>query len=176
MTEMWKQVSGFETLYAVSDQGRVMSLRRGRVLAPVKVSDDYLAVKLCKAGKATWRRIHRLVCAAFHGEPSKPGIAIQAAHLDGDKHNNRAANLAWKTPKENTAQKREHGTHQAGETHPRVKLTAEQVAEIRTSGLSSPTLAPLYGVHQSTIRNIRQGVRWREASQSVIAQTKGEHN
>ena len=36
---------------------------------------------------------HRLICAAFHGEP--PSISSQARHLNGNKLDNRPANLKW---------------------------------------------------------------------------------
>jgi hypothetical protein len=163
MFERWLPVAGFEGLYEVSSLGQVKSLRSGNLMVPVRVSDGYLGVKLYKAGVENARGIHRMVCEAFHGSPT-PGL--HAAHLDGNPTNNRADNLAWKTPKENAAHKIVHGTHQAGEMHPRVKLTAAQVAEIRSSPLTSPQLAPIFGVHQATIRHIRQGVRWAVGSQS----------
>lgn len=174
MTERWISITGYETLYAVSDLGRVMSLRNGRALKPLHVSDGYLAVKLHRADRGTSASIHRLVCAAFHGAPE---AGQQAAHLDGNRENNRADNLKWVSPKENTAHKREHGTHQAGERHPRAKLTAEQVAEIRRSGETARELAERFGMHPVSIRQIRSGRRWSEASQSGlkgIAQTPGE--
>ncbi len=49
-----------------------------------------------------------------------------------------------------------------GERHPNVKLTAEQVDEIRAIGRSMKQrdLAKLYGVCKSTIGNIVRGEHW----------------
>ena len=45
------------------------------------------------------RKVHQLVCEAFHGE--KPFVDAVVLHLDEDSHNNRAENLKWGTQKEN---------------------------------------------------------------------------
>ena len=37
--------------------------------------------------------VHRLVCAAFHGDP--PAVTDHADHIDFDTRNNRASNLRW---------------------------------------------------------------------------------
>nr|WP_243737862.1 HNH endonuclease [Blastococcus xanthinilyticus] len=44
--------------------------------------------------------MHRLVLLAFTG-PASPGEV--GRHMDGDPSNNRACNLAWGSPAENTA-------------------------------------------------------------------------
>ena len=44
-------------------------------------------------------KVHRLVCEAFHGPPSKEkSVCI---HLDEDYRNNQPTNLKWSTQKEN---------------------------------------------------------------------------
>lgn len=45
------------------------------------------------------RKVHQLVCEAFHGP--KPFAAAVVLHLDEDAHNNRPENLKWGTQKEN---------------------------------------------------------------------------
>lgn len=52
-----------------------------------------------------------------------------------------------------------------GEHHPRAKLTAADVVEIRTSTVSSRTLAPEYGITSAAIRNIRRGIVWKKEEQ-----------
>jgi hypothetical protein len=47
------------------------------------------------------------------------------------------------------------------------KLTAEQVAEIRASPLSTRAIAPMYGVHHVTISAIRRGYRWAKATEEA---------
>jgi hypothetical protein len=45
------------------------------------------------------RKVHQLVCEAFHGP--KPFSTAVVIHLDEDGHNNRPENLKWGTQKEN---------------------------------------------------------------------------
>jgi len=51
-------------------------------------------------------------------------------------------------------------TWHRGEGNPRVKLTAEQVEEIRRSTGSSRSVAAAYGVNATTIQRIRNGSLW----------------
>ena len=45
------------------------------------------------------RKVHQLVCEAFHGE--KPFLDAVVVHRDENAHNNRPENLKWGTQKEN---------------------------------------------------------------------------
>lgn len=45
------------------------------------------------------RKVHQLVCEAFHGPKPFPEAVV--LHLDEDAHNNRPENLRWGTQKEN---------------------------------------------------------------------------
>lgn len=45
------------------------------------------------------RKVHQLVCEAFHGPKPFPEAVVM--HLDEDAHNNRPENLRWGTQKEN---------------------------------------------------------------------------
>ena len=49
----------------------------------------------------------------------------------------------------------------AGERHGMSKLSADQVAAIRTSSLQQKELAKIYRVTQSTISSVRSGDTWR---------------
>jgi len=44
-------------------------------------------------------RVHRIVCAAFHGQPSQPNLVVD--HIDTNRANNRPENLRWVTRLEN---------------------------------------------------------------------------
>lgn len=158
MTEEWRRCpnSPYRN-YEISSEGRVR--RDGRELVGYVTKDGYRSVLLSYAGISRRFRVNRLVCEAFHG-PGPP--AHHAAHLDGQLSNNRAANLAWKSAAANNADKRQHGTHQAGAAHPRVRLTPELVGNIKESALSSRAAAIAFGVSQSQIVRIRNGKRWAE--------------
>ncbi len=60
--------------------------------------------------------VHTLVLMAFAGP--RPADGMVTRHLNGDKLDNRAANLAWGTVQENIHDKFAHGTdHKTNVTH-----------------------------------------------------------
>lgn len=159
--EEWRAVVGYEGIYEVSDLGRVRSRHavNGHVLSPTSDKDGYPVINLyAPDGRRTWA-VHRLVASAFHGE-KRNALHREVAHLDGDKTNARADNLKWCSKIENHHHKRAHGTHQAGEKHPRAKLTNEAVEEIRESRGLRGALAAKYGISKDTVTDIRRGRRW----------------
>lgn len=105
----WRDIKGYEGLYQVSDTGEVRSVDRvstgkrnrmlkGRVLSKTKTSTGYWKVELCKDGKATSSKVHRLVALAFIDNPeNKPSIN----HIDNNPLNNNVCNLEWCTQAEN---------------------------------------------------------------------------
>lgn len=101
MTELWKDVKGYEGLYQVSNKGRVR--RDGRVLSTPPDSNGYCVAVLCKGGVRHSVKVHRIVAAAFLGEPFD---GAEVNHIDEDKSNNSAENLEWCTRLQNIR----HGT------------------------------------------------------------------
>lgn len=102
-TAEWRPVEGYPN-YEVSSDGQVRSLprerTRGGLLRQGKNLKGYWYVTLCR-GRETHRfRTHRLVAEAFIG-PCPAGQEVR--HLDDDKDNNDAANLAYGTHAENGA-------------------------------------------------------------------------
>lgn len=141
--EKWLPITAFEGVYEVSSLGRVKSLARISYSAPKGVRiprpvhetilktnsrRGYKGVTLRAGQRSKCATVHRLVCEAFHG-PCPEGM--QAAHLNGDKTDNRAENLKWVTPKENMAHQEMHGTKTRGEKAGRSKLFPDQVLNIR---------------------------------------------
>lgn len=97
MTEIWKDIEGYEGLYQVSNLGNV---RRVKLLKQYsdKSKGGYNVVSLCKDGKVKIARVHQLVANAFVPNPNnKPCID----HINTDRKDNRAVNLQWVTQKEN---------------------------------------------------------------------------
>jgi len=124
--EEWRDISGYEGLYQVSDLGRVKSLDRlrpngpksqymmkGRTLSPgVSGDTGYLTVNIC--GKSY--SIHRLVAKTFI---SNLNNLPEVNHKDQDKTNNNLNNLEWVTRSENTThgvRKRKFHSKYAGVT------------------------------------------------------------
>jgi len=109
--EEWRDVKGYEGLYAVSNHGRVVSLERlvnakyGKRTVPKKIlrfghnGHGYLAVSLSKECSFVSTPVHKIVAEAFIG--MRPSKDHQINHIDGDKTNNHADNLEWVTGAEN---------------------------------------------------------------------------
>lgn len=111
MEEIWKDVVGYEGYYQVSNLGRVRSLDRiasngrkikGKILSTkVNTPPYYPRVSLSVNGKMKLAQVHRLVAQAFVYNPD-PEHKTQVGHKDESRTNNRADNLEWVTPKENS--------------------------------------------------------------------------
>lgn len=105
--EIWKEIVGFESLYAVSNRGRVMNLETGKVLKNRSNNHGYVIVALHKGNGTKPKNctVHRLVAEAFIPNPLN---LPQVDHVDENKGNNDVSNLRWVTASQNTR----HSAHQ----------------------------------------------------------------
>lgn len=104
--EVWKDVAGYEEMYAVSDKGRfkvksfvnpITKKKSTPKIHPKKIKEHrYFTVSIL--GKST--NVHRLIATAFIGDP--PAIKHMVNHINGLKHDNRVENLEWCTANENS--------------------------------------------------------------------------
>lgn len=145
----WRRLGSPYSAYEVSDTGEVR--RDGRCLKGYVDRYGYRTVLLSFAGTPKRFKVHRLVCLTFRGECPD---GMQCAHLDGNPLNNRAENLAWVFPTENSAHKRQHGRPNGGAT---AILTDEEVSAIRQSDLSTRVAARKFGVSNGYISKLRNG-------------------
>lgn len=97
-TKVWKDINGYEGLYCISEFGDVYSLRSKRNLKG-KITKGYKTVNLYKDNGSKNFSFHRLVATHFVANPENK---VEVNHIDEDKLNNKAENLMWVTPKENS--------------------------------------------------------------------------
>ena len=172
MTEVWKDIKGYEGLYQVSNLGRVKSFdrtiidkigrkynKKGRILKPMPNHKGYLRVPLCDdCGKRKNFFVHRLVCEAFHENPEeKPCVN----HIDENKTNNVASNLEWCTYKENN----NHGTRNERAGKASGKTRSQPVGQYTREGKlikvwqSSMEVQRQLGFNQGNISQVARGER-----------------
>lgn len=152
--------------YADIHDGEIWSTksRHGKVAARKLASADlkgYRQVALHLDGRLRSKRVHRLVCEAAWG-PCPEGM--ECRHLNGDRADNRAENLAWGLPADNYRDQIEHGRAARGLSHGQSRLTDDQVADIRRmrqAGMSGPEIAKRFGIRKQTVYQIASGQRWR---------------
>lgn len=153
--EEWRDIPGHEGRYQASSLGRIRSvdhyvirLVKGRVLRPRIREKGYPVVTISGAGP---KDVHQLVALAFHGQRPE---GLQVRHLNGDKLDARAANLAYGTQADNERDKFCYGEKAR-------KLTVADVRGIRkkiaAGELTYSTIARTYGVAETTIRQIAKG-------------------
>ena len=162
---MRKSIPGYENLYEVDEEGYVYSLRKGIIIKPVQMQNGYLYAHLCNGKKTKFVRIHRLVAEAFLPNPNKYG---QVNHINGNKHDNRVANLEWCDGYQNMSHAIANGLFKPkGEDNPACKLSAEIVKQIRkeyqhgSHDFGTRALGKKYGVSSVMIGKIVRGENWK---------------
>lgn len=117
MKELWKPITNWESMYEISNLGRVKRLERvctyirnnslihkhiKEIVYNYKSSTKpYILVTLKGEGRVEVIYLHRLVANHFIINDDIKH-KTQVNHKDGDKHNNIVTNLEWCTPSYNT--------------------------------------------------------------------------
>lgn len=113
--EIWKPVVGWEEAYEVSSHGRIKRVLggpgrvSGRILGGGVDKDGYITVLLMHDGVKGYKRVHRIVCEAFHG-PAPAGKPL-VLHNDDVRDNNHADNLRWGDLSDNQKDAVRNGGH-----------------------------------------------------------------
>lgn len=151
--------------YEFHEEGFVISYVKSspRVMKPIKMG-QYVGLQLKRSDGHTEKAyLHRLICEAFYG-PCPGGM--ECRHLDGDRGNNRASNLAWGSKMENENDRRIHKTTSKGEKNPMAKLSREKVNKMRQcrhqTGYSYKAIGDKFGVSAMTAFRAVTGQSWSE--------------
>ncbi len=164
--------------YAVGDDGTVWSCRKrsGHMEPGSNFTNEWTmkrhsTSRYCHIsaflgdGKSHTCGVHRLVLLAFIG-PCPAGM--ESLHENGNRHDNRLANLRWGTKKENAEDRERHGTAVKGERQHLAKLTETDVRAIRRiftdERLSFTEIGRRYGVPRRTIACVVRGLTWMHVS------------
>jgi len=153
-------IPGLKHEYTIDTEGIVRNETTGKVLKGTAITrkNRYRKIHLDK-----FYPLHRLV--AEHFLP-KPEGCDYVNHINGDRHDNRAANLEWVTQSENmkhayrTGLKSNHA-----EKNPFRKLTEEDVKRIwalRHTGMTARQIRDHLRLNVSIacVKAIRQGKNW----------------
>lgn len=173
--EIWKDISGYEGLYQVSNHGRVKSIKRivyrkdgksrvqdERIVRASKNSNGYFVVSLYKGNEREMFRIHRLVAINFV-DGWVDGYVVN--HIDTDKSNNNSSNLQWCTSSYNNRHALVTGTKKVekGSLCKNSKLLPDDVLYIRDrirNGDKQSDIARDMKVSASTINSIKFNRNW----------------
>ena len=147
MKEIWKDISGYEGLYTISNLGNVRSYYTNKILKQEVVRSGYKAVYLHKDGNRSHKYIHILVAETFLPNPQNLPIIN---HKDENPANNSVDNLEWCTYKYNNMYNDAHIK--------RAIKQSKQVFQYDSNGV-------LVNIHIS----VREAGRYINASSSNIA-------
>lgn len=145
MTEVWRDIPGYENYYQVSNLGNVKSYRTCKVLKTPVASNGYKVLNLCVGGQKMFT-VHSLVAMAFIGQSNRQTIN----HIDGNKLNNRLDNLELVSYRDNNVHALNMGLRSR-------KIKRDDVPVIKSlyhSGTTKTQIARNYNVNIKTIDNV----------------------
>ena len=171
--ETWRDVVGWDGLYAISNIGRIKSLYRTvsnsirkRAVYQEMLKTAYLAnngyymVGFNRAEIKKTFLVHRLVAIAFLPNPENKKTVN---HKNGIKTDNRVENLEWVTSSENNKHAFDTGLKfgNGGAKCPLTKYSEKLIMDIRASTKSHSQTARDYNMSVSNVMAIRKRITWK---------------
>lgn len=93
MEELWIPIHGFPG-YSISDWGRVVNDKTGRIMSQTRNQQGFLKVGLMQGGRQQTVTVAYLVADNFM--PDRPRHFDTIIHLDGNREHTFAGNLLWR--------------------------------------------------------------------------------
>ena len=156
-------VPGFSR-YAVTEDGQVINRKTKRVLRQYVTKSGYRRVGITDdTGKQRWKRVHRIVLAAF--TPNPEGYP-DSHHIDSDKRNNHRLNLQWVTHKQNQLHMRDSISTKPDSPYRLTMADATVIRERSAEGCTQAELAEEYGVHKTTVTSVVGNRTWHDPNYS----------
>lgn len=169
--ESWRDISGYEGLYQVSNYSRVKSVSRtievyrdgvshsriySESLMSASMRNTYPNVNLSRDGRIENFLIHRLVAQAFIPNPENLPIVN---HIDGDTHNNHVSNLEWVTQSENINHAIKIGNKKAKLEVRKKTTTKQKIIDVLTvfPDMKTGKIAELVGCNPRYVTGVRSG-------------------
>lgn len=114
-TEIFRYIPGFDKLYQVSNFGRVVKVRNGKIKSLSLTNVGYLVTGLTKNGKTKNYLVHRLVMSAFGNTDLEcKDRSVTIDHINNDKTDNRFINLREISHRDNKSKNSNMGVRKAG--------------------------------------------------------------
>lgn len=152
--EIWKDITGFEGKYKVSNTGKILSIKNNIILKPL-INKGYEYVQL-RRRKST--AVHRIVAAEFIGHSS-----LSIDHIDCNPRNNKVENLQYVTIGENVKLSFSRGTAAIGSAKNQSKLIEKDIIDIRkmiSDGILLRDIASKYNISLSAVSMIKRKRTW----------------
>lgn len=164
MTEIFKDIQGYEGLYQISNTGKVKNIIRNSILKPGIGTTGYYLVILCKNKVKKTSKVHRLVAKAFIENPDNLPFVN---HKDSNRLNNHISNLEWCDNSGNMQHCFNKGRGKIpvmnGTKNVNAKLNDELVIEMRrkfSNGVLRVRIAEEYGLSISTVCRVISKKLW----------------
>ncbi|WP_290095432.1 HNH endonuclease [Bacteroides acidifaciens] len=146
-----RYIEGSDNAFALSD-GRIE--RHGIILEPKVDAEGYFRVTV--GGRIKRDRVHRLVAKCFLPNPRNKEFVN---HKDGNKQNNKATNLEWCTPRENSLLASLNGQFWSTGGIKRKIIAIEIATGKKTEFESQAEAERLLKIHNSEINKALRGKR-----------------